>query len=74
MSNIYPARADQVGSLLRPTQLEQARADCAAQKISANALRDIEDHYIREAVEKQTAIGLTAVTERHGLPISISYV
>ena len=58
-----PHRADQVGSLLRPPRLKSARADFEHGRIDAGALKLIEDQCIREAVAKQQAIGLQAVTD-----------
>jgi len=58
-----PFRADQVGSLLRPPELREARARRRRGEISAGALRDAEDRAIREAIAKQEAIGLQAVTD-----------
>jgi hypothetical protein len=42
-----PSRADHVGSLLRPVALREARAQHAAGTLAAEALRQVEDHYIR---------------------------
>jgi 5-methyltetrahydropteroyltriglutamate--homocysteine methyltransferase len=58
-----PFRADQVGSLLRPPQLAEARASWKRGELSAEALREIEDRAIREAVAKQEAIGLQSITD-----------
>ncbi|MCX8135266.1 MAG: 5-methyltetrahydropteroyltriglutamate--homocysteine S-methyltransferase [Roseococcus sp.] len=58
-----PFRADHVGSLLRPPALREARAARAEGRISAEALRAIEDAAIREAIAQQKAIGLKAVTD-----------
>jgi len=58
-----PFRADHVGSLLRPPELLQARADLAAGQISADQLRDIEDTAIREVVRRQQEAGLRAATD-----------
>jgi 5-methyltetrahydropteroyltriglutamate--homocysteine methyltransferase len=55
-----PFRADQVGSLLRPANLREARLKF---KRDSKQLREIEDLCIREAVKKQEAIGLQAVTD-----------
>jgi len=59
----FPARADQVGSLLRPAALKQARLDREAGRIDAAGLRAIEDRCIAAAIEKQQQLGLTAVTD-----------
>src|SRR5712691_5115579 len=58
-----PSRADHVGSLLRPVALREARAQHAAGTLSAEAFRQIEDRYIREAIDMQEEIGLQAVTD-----------
>jgi len=58
-----PFRADHVGSLLRPAALKAARAEHAAGRLDAGALRAIEDRCIREAIARQEAIGLRAVTD-----------
>jgi len=58
-----PFRADQVGSLLRPPELREARAKAKRGELPAAALAEIEDRCIREAVAKQEAIGLRAVTD-----------
>ena len=47
-----PFRADQVGSLLRPAYLAQARKD-----------RALQDRAIREAIRKQEEIGLEGITD-----------
>ena len=58
-----PFRADHVGSLLRPAGLKDARAKLKAGQISAQELKGIEDHAIRQAVSLQEAAGLQAVTD-----------
>jgi 5-methyltetrahydropteroyltriglutamate--homocysteine methyltransferase len=58
-----PFRADQVGSLLRPDRLASARRSWKRGELSAETLRDIEDKAVREAVARQEAIGLRAVTD-----------
>jgi len=58
-----PFRADHVGSLLRPQALREARAKRALGELSAEALREIEDRCIREAVSRQESIGLRAATD-----------
>jgi 5-methyltetrahydropteroyltriglutamate--homocysteine methyltransferase len=52
-----PFRADQVGSLLRPPELAQARREKRAD------VREIEDRAIRAAIAKQQAIGLDSITD-----------
>ena len=58
-----PFRADHVGSLLRPPALLDARRRRAAGEISAAQLREAEDAAILEAVRRQEALGLAAVTD-----------
>jgi len=58
-----PFRADHVGSLLRPPELLRARADYAAGRIDAAALRAVEDKAIRDAVALQKDIGLKGITD-----------
>ncbi len=58
-----PFRADHVGSLLRPPDLLQARADRADGSISAEQLREVEDAAIRDVVRMQEDIGLQTATD-----------
>jgi 5-methyltetrahydropteroyltriglutamate--homocysteine methyltransferase len=58
-----PFRADHVGSLLRPPELLRARAQHAAGRIDAAALRAVEDAAIREAVRMQEDLGLRSATD-----------
>jgi 5-methyltetrahydropteroyltriglutamate--homocysteine methyltransferase len=58
-----PYRADQVGSLLRPAKLAEARKAWKQGALDGAQLRTIEDAAILEAVAKQEAIGLQAVTD-----------
>ena len=58
-----PFRADHVGSLLRPAELREARAQAQAGALSAARLEDVEDRCIRAAVAKQESIGLRVVTD-----------
>jgi 5-methyltetrahydropteroyltriglutamate--homocysteine methyltransferase len=58
-----PFRADQVGSLLRPKELAQARAQFRRNEISSGELKALEDKCIKEAIQKQEAIGLQSVTD-----------
>ncbi len=65
-----PFRADQVGSLLRPPALLDAREQRKRHALSAAELRRLEDEAIREVVRMQEEIGLKAVTDgeyRRGL-------
>jgi len=58
-----PFRADQVGSLLRPRELAQARARFRNNGISSGELKTLEDRCIREAIQKQESVGLQAITD-----------
>jgi len=60
---VPPFRADQVGSLLRPPELKQARAQFQDGKINADQLKIIEDKAILDLISKQEAVGLKAVTD-----------
>ncbi len=61
MSTQY--RADQVGSLLRPAELLQARAAHEAGRLSLNELRQVEDRTILDALELQRQVGLDVFTD-----------
>ena len=66
-----PFRADQVGSLLRPEALKQAREKYLGPQTPTNAigphrnssLRSVEDQCIREVIAMQERVGLKAVTD-----------
>jgi 5-methyltetrahydropteroyltriglutamate--homocysteine methyltransferase len=58
-----PYRADQVGSLLRPAWLKEARAQFADGRIDREGLREVEDRAIREVIALQESIGMPAVTD-----------
>jgi 5-methyltetrahydropteroyltriglutamate--homocysteine methyltransferase len=58
-----PFRADEVGSLLRPPEIKEARAAKAEGKIGADELKAVEDRAIRAVVKKQEEVGLKAVTD-----------
>ena len=60
---VPPFRADQVGSLLRPAELKQARAQFQDGKINADQLKIVEDKAILDLISKQEAVGLKAVTD-----------
>jgi 5-methyltetrahydropteroyltriglutamate--homocysteine methyltransferase len=57
------AKADVVGSLLRPPELKRARERHAAGEISAREFKRIEDKAVDEAVVLQEEAGLTVVTD-----------
>jgi 5-methyltetrahydropteroyltriglutamate--homocysteine methyltransferase len=63
MAGRPPFRADHVGSLVRPRRLIEARALHAAGGLDAAELRAVEDACIREAVARQEAVGLEAITD-----------
>jgi 5-methyltetrahydropteroyltriglutamate--homocysteine methyltransferase len=56
-------RADQVGSLLRPPSLLQARAARAQGSLGADALREQEDAAILQALDRQRQVGLEIFTD-----------
>ena len=58
-----PFRADHVGSLLRPKQLQAARAAWKAGTMTHDALRAVEDRCIDAAIARQEEIGLRAATD-----------
>jgi 5-methyltetrahydropteroyltriglutamate--homocysteine methyltransferase len=58
-----PYRADQVGSLLRPSELKDARAKIERGEMTTDELRAVEDRCIRAAVAQQEAIGLESITD-----------
>ena len=58
-----PFHADQVGSLLRPAELREARAKAKAGSLSEGELKKMEDRCIAQAVKHQEAIGLQSVTD-----------
>jgi 5-methyltetrahydropteroyltriglutamate--homocysteine methyltransferase len=57
MQNAY--RADQVGSLLRPAELVEARHNDAPH----DAVRALEDRHILRLLERQRALGLDVITD-----------
>ena len=56
-------RNDVIGSLLRPTELKQARQRYDDGQLSREELRQVEDREIRNAVRLQEALGLAVVTD-----------
>ncbi|MBO0755098.1 MAG: 5-methyltetrahydropteroyltriglutamate--homocysteine S-methyltransferase [Bradyrhizobiaceae bacterium] len=58
-----PFRADQVGSLLRPDVLKEARAKRERGELSAEALTAIEDQEIEAVIRRQEEIGLSSITD-----------
>src|ERR1700730_9851142 len=58
-----PFRADEVGSLLRPPRIKEARARLEKGEISAEELKKAEDLEIDKVVRKQASIGLKLATD-----------
>src|SRR5215813_13771473 len=58
-----PFRAEHIGSLLRPAPLLAARREFEGGSLSAQALRDTEDRFIRDAVALQERVGLEVITD-----------
>ena len=58
-----PFRADEVGSLLRPPRIKEARAKLEKGEISADDLRKVEDMEIEKVVHKQASLGLKLATD-----------
>lgn len=58
-----PYRADQLGSLLRPAELLEARAARAADRMSLEQLRELEDKAILDALEMQRESGIEVFTD-----------
>jgi len=58
-----PFRADQVGSLLRPPALKDARARRERGEMTAEQLRAVEDREIERVIRRQEDVGLQAVTD-----------
>ncbi len=52
-------RADQVGSLLRPPELLEARSD---PKINRQQLRTLEDEHIQRVLQRQKELGFKIFT------------
>ncbi|MFC6169850.1 5-methyltetrahydropteroyltriglutamate--homocysteine S-methyltransferase [Loigolactobacillus jiayinensis] len=61
--NKFPYRYDEVGSLLRPEALKQARTDFNHDKISAAAFHQVEDEQVQRIINKQVELGFKAVTD-----------
>ena len=57
------ARADVVGSLLRPAYLRQARQGARAGTVSEADVRAAEDRAVREAISVQESAGLDVITD-----------
>lgn len=62
-SDVLRARSDVVGSLLRPPELLQARAEFSRSELSAAAFKRVEDAAVDEALRMQADAGLEVVTD-----------
>lgn len=58
-----PFRADQVGSLLRPAEVKEARARLARGEIGRSELTEAENRAIERIIARQESVGLKAVTD-----------
>lgn len=58
-----PFRADEVGSLLRPASIKEARAKLEKGEITADDLRKVEDLEIEKVVHRQASTGLKLATD-----------
>ncbi|MEO5924983.1 MAG: 5-methyltetrahydropteroyltriglutamate--homocysteine S-methyltransferase [Bryobacteraceae bacterium] len=58
-----PFRADHVGSLLRPQQLKDARAEFQAGRLTAAQLNEIENRSILDLIAKEESVGLQGITD-----------
>lgn len=58
-----PFRAEHIGSLLRPPELQRARQEFEAGTFTAEGLHEVEDRCIRDAVRLQEEVGLQAITD-----------
>ena len=63
MTTKLPSRADHVGSFLRPREVIEARQHRAAENISFEELRALEDKAIADLVKWQEDLGLKAITD-----------
>ena len=58
-----PFRADEVGSLLRPQSIKDARARREKAEIGPDELRKVEDMEIEKVVHRQASVGLKLATD-----------
>src|SRR5438552_17665488 len=58
-----PFRADEVGSLLRPPKIKEARAKLEKGEITPEELRKVEDMEIEKVVHRQASVGLKLATD-----------
>ncbi|HSE93377.1 MAG TPA: cobalamin-independent methionine synthase II family protein [Methylomirabilota bacterium] len=63
MTRLDPARADVVGSLLRPQYLKDARQAVREGRLDAGRLAAVEDRAVREAIALQESAGIDVVTD-----------
>lgn len=63
MAQATAYRADQVGSLLRPAAVLEARAAYAAGRIALARLREVEDQAILTALDMQRQVGIDVFTD-----------
>ncbi len=68
-----PFRADEVGSLLRPPRIKEARARLEKGEISADDLRKAEDLEIEKVVHRQASTGLQARHRRRIPPLLVAF-
>lgn len=61
MPTVY--RADHCGSLIRPTELKEARAAWVRGNLDADALREAEDRAILDVIEMQRSAGLDVYSD-----------
>jgi 5-methyltetrahydropteroyltriglutamate--homocysteine methyltransferase len=57
------ARAETVGSLLRPPYLMKAREEARSGELNGAGLREAEDRAVLEAIELQKSVGLDVITD-----------
>ena len=58
-----PFRADEVGSLLRPQKIKEARAKLEKGEITPEELRKVEDMEVEKVVHRQASVGLKLATD-----------
>ncbi len=63
MDRLDTIRTDVIGSMLRPAYLKEARRKFDDGALAAEALRELEDRAVREAVALQEAAGIAVVTD-----------
>ena len=68
-----PFRADEVGSLLRPPRIKEARAKLEKGEISADELRKVEDMEIEKVVHRQASTGSEARDRRRVPPLLVAF-